>query len=101
MKSISNVDVIIIHCIMFGMTLGGYLLLLKIQEVDPVKTGFTFLALSTIKLLISASIILFLFKGLGKPKAIGIHYAGAYFLYISFLAYQVLILINGKSINNK
>ncbi len=94
-------DVILIHIIMFFLTVGGYLLLLMMQKLDPIKIGFTFLAISTIKLLVSASIILFLYKGLGKPKAIGVHYAGAYFLYIAFLSYQVFSIINQKPTNNK
>ena len=61
-------DVILIHIIMFFLTVGGYLLLLMMQKLDPIKIGFTFLAISTIKLLVSASIILFLYKGLGKQK---------------------------------
>lgn len=96
LKSITTIDVMIIHSIMFSLTLGGYLLLLMIQKVDPVKIGFTFLALSTIKLLISVSLILLLYKVLGKPKAIGVHYAGAYFFYIAFLAFQVFGMINQK-----
>lgn len=94
-------DVVLIHVIMFFLTLGGYLLLLVMQKLDPIKIGFTFLAVSTIKLLISASIILLLYKGLGKPKIIGIHYAGAYFLYIAFLSYQVFSLINQNPTHNK
>lgn len=91
----------LIHVIMFFLTLGGYLLLLVMQKLDPIKVGFTFLAVSTIKLLISASVILLLYKGLGKPKVIGIHYAGAYFLYIALLSYQVFSLINQNPTNNK
>lgn len=99
--SISWSDVVLIHVIMFFLTLGGYLLLLVMQKLDPIKVGFTFLAVSTIKLLISASVILLLYKGLGKPKVIGIHYAGAYFLYIALLSYQVFSLINQNPTHNK
>lgn len=93
-------DIVLIHVIMFLLTFGGFYLLLVMYKIDPVKAGFTFLAISTIKLLVSASVILILFKGLGKPKIIGVHYAFAYFFYIAFLSFQVFRLINGKYAKN-
>ena len=64
------------------------------EKIDANKVGFTFLAVSTIKLLVSVSVILILFKVFDRPKSIGVHFAGAYFIYIGFLSYKTFALIN-------
>jgi len=94
LQSITNSDVILTHVILFCLTLGGYLLLLLMKKVDETKIGFTFLAVSTIKMLISLSIILILFKGFGRPKIIGVHFAGMYFFYVVFLAIKTFAMVN-------
>ena len=68
----------------------------NLDQDDNNKLGFAFLAVSTIKLLVSASLILILVKGFGKPKAIGINFAAVYFLYIIFLSIFTLRLLNKK-----
>jgi hypothetical protein len=101
LKSISNADVVLIHVILFLLTLGGYLLILMMKKVDETKIGFTFLAVSTIKLLVAVSLILILFKGFGRPKSIGVHFAGAYFLYIIFLSIKTFLMLNDEIDNKK
>lgn len=101
LESISNADVILIHSILFLLTLGGYLLILMMKKVDETKIGFTFLAVSTIKLLVAVSLILILFKGFGRPKSIGVHFAGAYFLYIIFLSIKTFLMLNDDLDNKK
>ena len=94
MKSLDVSDIVLIHIILFALTLGGYLLILMMEKIDANKVGFTFLAVSTIKLLVSVSVILILFKVFDRPKSIGVHFAGAYFIYIGFLSYKTFALIN-------
>lgn len=94
LKSLETTDIVLIHVILFALTLGGYLLILMMESIDSNKVGFTFLAISTIKLLISVSVILILFKMFDKPKSIGVHFAGAYFIYIGFLSFKTFTLIN-------
>ncbi len=87
---------LLIHGVLFLLTFGGFALLLAINKFDANKLGFAFLALSTIKLLIAASLILILVKVWDKPKDIAIHFAGMYFVYILFLALQTFKLLNKK-----
>jgi hypothetical protein len=86
----------LVHTILFALTFGGCALLIATSTFDPNKLGFAFLAVSTIKLLVSASLILILVKGFDKPKAIGIHFAAVYFLYIIFLSVFTLRLLSKK-----
>ena len=94
LKSLVTTDIVLIHVILFALTLGGYLLILMMENIDANKVGFTFLAVSTIKLLVSVSVILIMFKMFNKPKSIGVHFAGAYFIYIGFLSFKTFALIN-------
>lgn len=89
-------DLVLIHSILFALTFGGYAALLAIDKFDPNKVGFTFLAISTFKLLVSASLILIMVKIFEKPQAIALHYAGIYFFYVLFLAFQTFRLVNAK-----
>ena len=99
-NSFSNIislqDIILVHTILFALTFGGCALLIATSTFDPNKLGFAFLAVSTIKLLVSASLILILVKGFDKPKAIGVHFAAVYFLYIIFLSVFTLRLLSKK-----
>lgn len=97
-KGVSYFDVITIHLILFGLTFGGCALLIATSTYDPNKIGFAFLAVSTIKLLISASMMLIMVKGLGKPKVIAVHFSAIYFFYIAYLSFYTFQLL-GK--NNK
>ena len=90
-------SLIIIHSVLFSLTYGGYCLLLAIKKFDENKLGFAFLAVSTIKLLIAASLILVLVKVLAKPTSVAIHFAGMYFFYVLYLAYQTFKLLNQKT----
>ena len=96
LNSISVSDVLTIHIILFALTLGGLLLLQLVKKHDENKIGLTFLAISTIKLLISVSIILVLLKVAGRPKEIAIHFSGAYFLYIIFLSIKTFSMLNSN-----
>lgn len=89
-------DLILIHSVLFSLTFGGYSALLAIDKFDHNKIGFTFLAISTFKLLVSASLILIMVKVFKKPNGIAIHYAGIYFFYVLFLAFQTFKLVNSK-----
>ena len=87
-------QLLLVHSILFALTFGGFSLLLLVNQVDPNKIGFTFLAVSTIKLFVSLSIILVLVKVLNRPSEIALHFAGMYFLYLVFLAFKTYILLN-------
>lgn len=89
-----------IHGVLSVLTFGGLALLLAIHNFDENKLGFAFLAVSTIKLLIAASIVLVLVKIMNKPKSIAIHFAGMYFPYVLFLAFQTFKLLNKKKEND-
>lgn len=95
-NTISLSDIVLVHSILFALTYGGCAILIATSTYDHNKLGFAFLGISSIKLLISASLILIMVKGLGKPKAIGIHYATVYFLYIVFLSVFTLRLLSKK-----
>jgi len=90
-------ELFIIHGVLFLLTFGGFCLLLAIKKFDENKLGFTFLAVSTIKLLVAASFILILVKVQHKPKEVAIHFAGMYFFYVLFLAFKTFKLLNQKS----
>ena len=85
-----------IHGVLFILTFGGYCLLLAIKKFDENKLGFTFLAVSTIKLLIAVSLILVLIKVMNSPKSVAIHFAGMYFFYVLYLAVQTFKLLEQK-----
>ena len=91
---------ILIHGIMFIMTFGGYCLLLATKTFDKNKIGFAFLAVSTLKLLLSASIILILVRGLGYPKGVAIHFSAVYFFYVLFLAFKTFKMLNSLESEN-
>ena len=95
--AISWYSLFFIHGVLFLLTFGGFCLLLAIKKFDENKLGFAFLAVSTIKLLIAASLILVLVKIMEKPTSISIHFAGMYFFYILFLAFQTFKLLNQKN----
>ena len=92
----TTADLVLIHAVLFSLTFGGYCALLAIDKFDHNKVGFTFLAISTLKLLVSASLILIMVRVFEKPNAIAIHYAGIYFFYVLFLAFQTFRLVNLK-----
>lgn len=85
-----------IHGALGILAFGGFALLLAIYKFDKNKLGFAFLAVSTIKLLLAASLMLILIKVMNQPNSLVIHFAGMYFLYVMFLAFQMYKLLNSK-----
>lgn len=96
LNQISITDIVLVHVVLFGLTFGGACLLIATSIYDPNKIGFAFLAVSTLKMLVSATLILVMIKLFDKPKPIGIHYAAVYFGYVLFLSYNTLKLLHPK-----
>lgn len=89
-------SLLLIHLVLFCLTYGGFCLLLAINKFDPNKLGFVFLAVSTLKLLVSVSLILIMVKVWKNPNVTAIHFAGMYFIYVIFLSFHTFRLLNKK-----
>ncbi len=95
-KELSLDSLLFIHGVLFLLTYGGFCMLLAIHKYDPNKLGFVFLAISTLKLLVSISLILVMVQVWESPNVIAIHFAGMYFIYVIFLSIHTFKLLNDK-----
>lgn len=75
------------------LTFGGHSLILFVNEMDANKLGFTFLAVSTLKMLAAATVVLITVRVLEKPSYLALHFVGFYLVYLFFLAFQVYTLL--------